>query len=73
MPITILDFDDAYEQNKALLSEVVQEFGKEFYAPVVDAQLSQVWKSLPDELKLQLRQTDKATVDKMEKLFNGGA
>lgn len=72
MAITILDFDDALEQNKVLLSEVMQEFNKEFYAPIVDMQLGQVWKGLPDELKLQLRQSDKNTVDKLEKLFGGG-
>ena len=72
MPITILDFDDAMEQNKALIGDVMQEFNREFYAPVVDIQLGQVWRGLPDDLKLQLRQSDKQTVDKLEKLFNGG-
>lgn len=71
MPLNILDFDDVMLEAQAKLSEMLEEFDKEFYAPLAEAQVGEAWNKMPGETKLLLRKVNKAAVDQLDRDFGG--
>lgn len=71
MPLTILDFDDGIQQAKNAVTDAMEEFQKEYYAPLVDMQVAKLWQSIPDGIKLQMRQTHKGQMDRLERKLGG--
>jgi len=64
---TILDVDDAELSGKNLVTEWEQEFQRDFNSPVLNATIGRMLKSIPDDIKLQIRANIGA--DKFDKTF----
>lgn len=71
MPLNILDLDDVMLGSQAKLSEMLEEFSKEFYAPLAEAQVGEAWKKMPEEMKVLLRNQNRAAVDQLDRDFGG--
>lgn len=69
--INILDLDDIEMGGKAQIEQAMDEINQEFFAPLADMQIGEMWKGMAPEIKLMLRQENKAAVEKMEKRFGG--
>lgn len=71
MPFSILDLDDAMLEGKVQLQEIFEEAQRDFYGPVLDTEISEMWQGLPDEMKLLLKKINPAAVKKIEQRFGG--
>lgn len=71
MSFSILDLDDAMLEGKAELSEIFEEAKKEFYGPVLDTEIAEMWQGIPDEMKLLLKQVNPNAVKKVDRRFGG--
>lgn len=69
--INILDLDDVMMGGKAEIESVMEEAEREFYAPLGDMQIAEMWQKMSPEIKLLLRQENKAAVEKLEKKLGG--
>ena len=72
MPFSILDLDDAMLEAKAELADIFAEAEQEFYGPVLDTEVSEMWQKIPDEMKLLLKQINPKEVKRVDRKFGGG-
>jgi hypothetical protein len=71
MPFSILDLDDAMLEGKAQIEDIFNEAQQEFYGPVLDTEIAQMWQGIPDEMKLLLKQINPQAVKKVDQKFGG--
>lgn len=69
--LNVLDLDDVVLNSKAKLDGYAKDFQKEYFAPLIDTQIAEMWQKIPDEIKMMLRQENKKAVDKLEKKLGG--
>ena len=71
MPFSILDLDDAMLEGKAQIKDIFEEAQRDFYGPVLDTEIAQMWQGIPDEMKLLLKQINPQAVKKVDQKFGG--
>jgi len=69
--LNILDLDDVMMNGKAKLDSYKRDFEKQYYAPLVEMQMAEMWQNMPDEIKLQLRQENKQAFNRLDKKLGG--
>jgi len=71
MSINILDLDDAMLEGNAKLQEMMDEIQKDFFQPLLDTEISEMWQGIPDDMKMLLKQVNPEEVKRVEKRFGG--
>lgn len=72
MPLDITHIDDAFLTGKNKLREFEKRWQQQFYKPVIDAQIGQMWQELPSEFKALALDTNPTAAKKIEQKFGGG-
>ena len=71
MPFSILDLDDVMLEAKVQLEEIFKSAEQEFYGPVLDTEISQMWQDMPDQMKMLLKQVNPEEVKRVDRRFGG--
>jgi len=71
MPFNILDLDDAMLEGKAELEDIFDEAQQEFYGPVLETEMAEMWQGIPDEMKLLLKSINPQAVKKADRKHGG--
>jgi len=71
MPFSILDLDDAMLEGKAQIEDIFNEAQQEFYGPVLDTEIAQMWQDMPDQMKMLLKQVNPEEVKRVDRRFGG--
>ena len=58
-------------EGKAQIEDIFNEAQQEFYGPVLDTEIAQMWQGIPDEMKLLLKQINPQAVKKVDQKFGG--
>lgn len=72
MPLNITHVDDAELAGKNKVKDFEKQFNQQFFGPVIDAGLSQMWQELPDPIKAAVLQANPQAAKRINKRFGGG-